>query len=94
MKRRPLTASALPGVLPRSFLLPPAHGGPAAQWRQGRAAAPMLRYMTAEPIQPAASPGRNPAAIRDALPAGERAEFARAYETALEEARRTWSLQR
>jgi len=49
--------------------------------------------MTAEPIQPAADPGRSPAAIRDALPAADRAEFARSWAAALDEARRTWSLQ-
>ena len=49
--------------------------------------------MTAEHIQPASDPGRSPAAIRDALPAADRAEFARSYAAALEEARRTWSLQ-
>jgi hypothetical protein len=49
--------------------------------------------MTAEPIQPAADPGRSPAAIRDALLAADRAEFARSYGAALDEARRTWSLQ-
>jgi hypothetical protein len=49
--------------------------------------------MTAEPIQPPADPGRNPAAIRDMLPAADRADFAAAYAAALEEARRTWGLQ-
>ena len=54
--------------------------------------APILHNMTAEPIQPAADPGRSPAAIRDALPAADRAEFARSWTAALDEARRTWSL--
>ena len=49
--------------------------------------------MTAEPIQPSADPGRDPAAIRDMLPAADRADFAAAYAGALEEARRSWSLQ-
>jgi hypothetical protein len=49
--------------------------------------------MTAEPIQPPADPGRSPAVIRDQLRAVDRAEFARAYAAALEDARRTWSLQ-
>jgi Family of unknown function (DUF6247) len=49
--------------------------------------------MSAEPIQPPADPGRNPAAIRDMLPAADRADFGRFYAAALEEARRTWSLQ-
>lgn len=49
--------------------------------------------MTAEPIQPPADPGRNPAAIRDMLPAADRADFARFYAAALDEARRAWSLQ-
>lgn len=53
----------------------------------------MLRNMTAQPIQPPADPGRNPAAIRDMLPAADRADFAAAYAAALDEARRTWSLQ-
>jgi hypothetical protein len=50
-------------------------------------------YMTAEPIQPTADPGRSPAAIRDALPGADRPEFARSYAAAIDEARRTWSLQ-
>jgi len=49
--------------------------------------------MTAEPIQPVPDPGRNPARIRDMLPAADRADFGRSYAAALEEARRTWSLQ-
>jgi Family of unknown function (DUF6247) len=49
--------------------------------------------MTAEPIGPPADPGKNPAAIRDMLPPGDRADFARFYAEALEEARRSWSLQ-
>jgi hypothetical protein len=53
---------------------------------------PILRSMTAEPIQPPGDPGRNPAAIRDMLPAADRADFARFYADALDEARRTWSL--
>lgn len=53
----------------------------------------MLHSMTAEPIRPPADPGRNPAAIRDMLPAGDRADFARFYSAALDEARRAWSLQ-
>lgn len=49
--------------------------------------------MTAEPIQPPSDPGRSPAAIRDMLPAADRADFGRSYAAALGEARRTWSLQ-
>jgi uncharacterized protein YbjT (DUF2867 family) len=52
----------------------------------------MLHIMTAEPIQPPADPGRNPAAIRDMLPACDREDFARFYAAALDEARRTWDL--
>ena len=48
--------------------------------------------MTAEPIRHPADPGRDPAAIRDMLPAADRADFGRSYAAALEEARRTWSL--
>jgi hypothetical protein len=40
--------------------------------------------MTAEPIQPAADPGRSPAAIRDVLQAADRAEFARSWAAALD----------
>lgn len=53
----------------------------------------MLRCMTAEPIRPPADPGRSPAAIRDLLPALDRAEFARRWAAALEEARRNWTIQ-
>jgi hypothetical protein len=53
----------------------------------------MLHSMTAEPIRSPADPGRNPAAIRDMLPAKDRADFAGFYAAALDEARRTWSLQ-
>lgn len=55
--------------------------------------APILRYVAADPIQPPDDPGRSPDAIRDMLAAGDRAEFARCYAGALEEARRDWSLQ-
>ena len=49
--------------------------------------------MTAEPIGRPADPGRDPAAIRDMLPPGDRADFARSYAEALDEARRSWGLQ-
>jgi hypothetical protein len=45
--------------------------------------------MTAELTQPPGDPGRNPAAIRDMLPAADRADFARFYTAALDEAKRT-----
>lgn len=59
---------------------------------RGKCRRPILHYMTAESIQPPADPGRNPAAIRDMLPPGDRADFGRFYAAALDEARRTWSL--
>jgi hypothetical protein len=40
-----------------------------------------------------AGPGRNPAAIRDLLPARDRTDFAKFFSAALDEARRIWSLQ-
>lgn len=49
--------------------------------------------MSAEPVQSPADPGRNPAAIRDMLPVGDRADFGRSYAAALDEAKRTWSMQ-
>lgn len=52
-----------------------------------------IRCYVAVAIQSAADPGRSPAAIHDALPAVGRAEFARSWEAALNEARRTWSLE-
>lgn len=53
----------------------------------------MLHSMTVEPIRSPTNPGRDPAAIRDMLPARDRADFARFYFGALDQARRTWSLQ-
>jgi hypothetical protein len=52
---------------------------PVGQWHKS-AGAPILRSMTAEPIRLPADPGRKPAAIRDMLPAADRAEFAAALE--------------
>jgi hypothetical protein len=53
----------------------------------------ILRDMTAEPVPPARDPGRNPAAIRDALPHADRADFERFYAGALDEAKRTYTLE-
>lgn len=48
--------------------------------------------MTADPVQPAGDPGKDPAAIRRMLPAAERIEFERSFAAALDSARRTFSL--
>ena len=55
--------------------------------------AAILGGMTAEPVGRPVDPGTDPAAIRDMLPPGDRADFARFYAEALEAARLTWSLQ-
>ena len=50
--------------------------------------------MTAEHSQPRpVNPGHDPAAIRAALPADDRADFERSYAEALDEAKRTFSLE-
>jgi hypothetical protein len=54
---------------------------------------PILRYMTAEPVRPGpVNPGHDPAAIRSILPPEDRADFERLYAEALDEAKRTFSL--
>ena len=53
-----------------------------------------MRYMSAERMQPGpVNPGHDPAAIRAALPADDRADFEQSYAKALDEAKRTFSLE-
>jgi hypothetical protein len=48
--------------------------------------------MTADPVQSASDPGRDPAAIRRMLPLARRADFERSFTEALEQARQTYTL--